>query len=82
MYVTPVEYRNFPSTLMNCRSVVSPRGIVRAIVEGELFQSARSSSFFLLSSFFFSHPESCLDMKKKGKRKSEKKEKNNQQMKT
>ena len=32
---------------------------VRAIVEGDLFLSARSS-FFLLLSFFFSHPESCL----------------------
>ena len=68
MYVTPVEYRNFPLTKMNCRSEGFPRtrmtkGPVRAIVEGDLFQSARSSSFFfLLSSFFFSHPESCLEI--------------------
>ena len=33
---------------------------MRAIVEGDLFLSARSS-FFL--SFFFSHPDSCLKIK-------------------
>ena len=31
-----------------------------AIVEGDLFLSARSCFFFLLFSSFFSHPESCL----------------------
>ena len=34
---------------------------VRAIVEKDLFRSARSSFFFLLS--FFSHPGSCLENK-------------------
>ena len=36
---------------------------MRAIVEGDLFLSARSSSFLLLLSLFFSHSESCLKVK-------------------
>ena len=39
---------------------------VRAIVEGDLFRSARSSFLLLLllsHFFFFSHPESCLKIK-------------------
>ena len=36
---------------------------VRAIVEGDLFLSARSSFFFFLLSSFVSHPESCLKLR-------------------
>ena len=45
------------------------KGPVRAIVEGDLFLSARSSFFFLsfflsfILSFFCSHPDSCLKIK-------------------
>ena len=39
------------------------RGLVRAIVEGDLFLSARSSFFLLLlSSFFSSRSEPCLEI--------------------
>ena len=51
----------------------SQEGLVRAIVEGDLFLSARSIFFlsffvcffhsFILSFFFFSHPQSFLRIK-------------------
>ena len=56
------------STTDDNRSEGVPRdqqkGPVRAILKGDLFLSARSSSFILLSSFFFSHSDSCLKIKK------------------
>ena len=46
----------------------SQEGLVRAIVEGDLFLSARSTFFLsvfasLILSFFFSHPQSFLRIK-------------------